>query len=329
MDLRASAPGLAPTIQIELSRSTALERRAMAEDVKSLLEKQPRAAIAASVASATQSAGARSFFEEPPLSLIAQSPNRRATTRVAAILPVELELTPQDQGVLAARTVDIGMGGICVRTACPIDRNSVRVIRFTLGRDHLEFSVTPRWSSEMMSEEGPLTGFSFDSVDVRSEGALWNFVQERARDLSMFFRSCEGLDQLDFQDSLELALTTRLREVERAQPVYSRTRSDSIFLLFRGSVALERVSDRGCQEFARVQPGEIFGGLPTIAGCTPFERAVATENSTVLEFLGYNVEYLFGAKPLLGVSLLRAASFHWLRRFSRTLDRFSDQLADP
>ena len=297
----------------------------MAEDAGARLEEVTGTNVEVSL----QSAEAGSIPLEPPLSLIARSSNRRASTRVAAILPVELVLVQQDRGVLTARSVDIGMQGICVNTRCPIDRDSVGLIRFVLGRDHLELSVTPRWSSETLSDEGPLIGFSFDTVDVRSEASLWNFVQERGRELSRFLRSCDGLDQLTFEDSFELALSTRLRDVERDQMVYGRAGSASIFLLFRGSVALERTCDRHGQEFARVQPGEIFGGAPTLAGCTPFERAVATENSTVLEFLAYNVDYLISAKPPLGVALLRAAAFHWMRRFARTLDRLSNQSALP
>ena len=161
-------------------------------------------------------------------------------------------------------------------------------------------------------------------TDIEDGQALWSFIQERGRQLALFLHSCDGLGQLDFQEVFELALTTRLREVEHGQMIYGGAETEtspSILALFRGSVALERASGRRNENFALVKPGELFGGIPMIAGCTPFERAVANKNSTVLEFLGYNVEYLISAKPLVGLALIRAATFHWMQRFSRTLDR--------
>ena len=258
------------------------------------------------------------------LSPIAFAHNRRVSTRVAAIVPVELEFTPSTYGVLTARSSDIGMNGICVNTASPIERDAVRLVRFTLGRHQLEFSVSARWSSKAISDAGIMTGFIFDAVDANSESALWRFIQERGGQLALFLQTCNGLGQLDFQEAFELAITTRIHELERGQMIYGGAgteTSTSIFALFRGSVALERASGRRNENFALVKPGELFGGIPIIAGCTSFERAIANENSMVLEFLGYNVEYLISAKPRVGLALMRAATFHWMLRFSRILDQ--------
>ena len=245
--------------------------------------------------------------------------DQRLSMRVAAILPVELVFAGGD--VLAGRSVDIGMGGICVATTSIIDAGAVRGVRLTLGRESLELSATSRWCSKTE----PLAGFLFDLLTSSAEGALWGFIQERGRELAVFLRGCGGLEDLDFQDAFELAQATRVRSLQAEELVYGGTDSEeassSIFVLFRGTVALERIQGRRNQHIASVKPGELFGGVPAIAGCTPFDRAVAVEDSSVLEFGGYNIEYLITAKPLLGIALLRAATFHWIRRFSETLDR--------
>lgn len=266
-----------------------------------------------------------------PLSPIALSRSRRVSTRVAATLPVELVLDSGD--VVTARSVDIGMGGICAKTGPLLDPDTVRFVRLTLGRHQLDLSATARWSSESIDDLGGLTGFLFGSVDTKSEATLWDFIQERGRELALFLRSCDGLHQIDFQDALELALATRLRTRESTELVYGRAgeeASASIFVLFRGAVVLERAqTHRDKQIISRIKPGEMFGGIPTIAGCVPFERAVAVEDSTILEFVSHSLEYLLSEKPPLGVALLRAASFHWIRRFSETLDRTFAESGPP
>jgi len=209
-----------------------------------------------------------------------------------------------------------------------MDVDKVEQLRFTLGRHDLEFDVKVRWRSSPMADEGPLTGFSFDEVDVAAEKALWNFIQERGHELATFLRSCGGLTHLDFQEAIELALTTRIREVERGEIVYGgegHAPSASIFALFRGSIRLERVNQSRSQEVATVEPSELFGGIPMIAGCSPFERAVATSRSTLLEFVAYNTHYLLSTKPPLAAALIRAASFHWIQRMSHILDRLFDE----
>lgn len=266
-----------------------------------------------------------------PLLAVAPRYQGRLDTRVAAVFPVELVMARPQRGSMMARSVDVGMGGICVRTESIIDGNAVEAVRFKLGLYDLEFKVHARWSSATLSDEGPLTGFAFEEVDPKSEATLWGFIQERARELSTFLRTCDGLTDLGFQDALELALTTRLRELECGQVVYGgheTTGCKSIFALFRGSILLERASEKRNQEIARLEPGELFGGTQIIAGCEPIERAIATSRTTLLEFVDYNTEYLMIAKPQLGASLIRAAAFHWMQRTARLLDH-TFAVSDP
>ena len=250
-------------------------------------------------------------------------PERRMSMRVATILPVELVFSNFAGSVLPAHTVDVGMAGICVQTASIIDPQAVRSVRMTLGDHRFELKVHSRWSSDSLSNDGPLTGLAFDSIDSPTKAALWDCIQQRGQELSTFLGSCDGLDQLPFEETFELALTTRLRNLQSGQLIYdaeNQRASESIYALMCGSVLLESGEGRRNQQISDVSPREFFGGLPIIAGCAPFERAVVVENCTILEFLGYNVEYLLRAKPGLGVSLLRAASYHWIRRYAETLD---------
>jgi len=252
----------------------------------------------------------------------------RMSTRVAAILPIELILEGSHRNTLPARAVDIGTGGVCVRTASPIDGALVRQIRFKLDRHDLEFMVSCKWSSPVGSSAGPLSGFVFEHVDARSEAALWSFIQARAMDIATFLRTCGGLTELTFQDAIELALATRIRELESGQIVYGGAESEpcgSIFALFRGNVMIERKAKRRNQQATPMESGELFGGLPTIAGCEPLERAVATSDSTLLEFIDYNTGYLLTYKPTLGSALVRAATFHWVKRATQLLDQASAQ----
>lgn len=144
---------------------------------------------------------------------------------------------------------------------------------------------------------------------------------------SMMARS----QDLGFQDVLQLALTTRLRELEYGQLVYGGDQSTpckSIFALFRGSILLERASEKRNQEIARLESGELFGGTQIIAGCEPVERAVATSRTALSEFVDYTTEYLTVAKPQLDACLIRAAAFHRIKRNARLLDH-NFAAADP
>jgi len=256
----------------------------------------------------------------PPLSPRGVS-NRRLSMRVAAILPVDLSLATG--GVLSARSTDIGMGGICVATTGMMDPGAVRRVRLQVGRHQLEMSVDARWNSTSSMGAGQLTGFVFEGVDQATEAALWDFIQERGRELACFLRTCEGLGHLSFQEGFDLALATRIRTLNAHEVIYGPSDQEamgSIFALFRGSVVLSPLHGRKGQAIASVRPGELFGGTIAIAACTPFERAVAVGESRVLEFVGYNIEYLLAEKPRVGLTLLRAASYCAMKRFAQTVD---------
>jgi hypothetical protein len=262
-----------------------------------------------------------SSLEALPLSPITFSPERRISLRVAALLPVSL--VSESGESFPAAAVDIGLGGIGVEVTNEISPKLIRLIRLTLDRHHLELEVTCRWFKPVRPGGHSVSGLSFNQLDAKSEGALWNFIQLRGREIALFLRDCDGLSQIEFQDAFELTLAARLRRLEEGELVYDGADlgvSNSIFALFRGAVQLERVRQARVQPISDVGPFQIFGGMPPVAGCVPFERAIATKRSMILQFTGYNVECLLSTKPRLGIALLRAASYHWMRRFAATLD---------
>lgn len=65
---------------------------------------------------------------------------------------------------------------------------------------------------------------------------------------------------------------------------------------------------------------------PRLSPIAPFlsrrvSMRVAMEESTIVEFSGYSVDFLLGAKPPLAVALMRATSFQWMRRFAEVVCR--------
>lgn len=255
---------------------------------------------------------------------ITAHPSRRASARVAAMLPVELIFSYGSGNTMPARSIDIGMGGMCIQTSSIIDSQAVDAVRFNLGGNRVGFDVCSPWNIDLGGSGGPATGLVFESLDGPKKDALWDFIQGRGRDLGSFLTSCEGLEQLLFEESLELALATRLREFAAGDLIYRGREEDtssSISVVMTGSVVLELADGRCNQQISQVGPRELFGGLPIVAGCAPIERAIAIEETRILEFSAYAAENLLNTKPHLGVSLLRAASFHWMRRFAETLER--------
>ena len=207
-------------------------------------------------------------------------PSRRCEIRVATNFPVTLVFSNGASNVIPARSVDIGMGGICVETATIIDYEAVRAVRIPLGKSKIDFDVRPRWSLDLGGSGGPVTGLTFASVDDAKKNALWDLIQERGCELGMFLSGCEGLDQLNFEEALDLALSTRLRIVRRGDLIYTgcdeRTAA-SICLLMSGSVVLEPSMGRMNQRISMVKPREIFGGLPT---CLLYTSDAADESSS-------------------------------------------------
>jgi len=253
----------------------------------------------------------------PTLLPIGRSLSHRQSMRVATNLPVSLVISNYPAPFLPARAVYIGVGGLCVQTDTLLDARAVRSVRLLLDDHQLELPVQSRWQSELGTGQEPLTGFEFTRLDEQNELALWDLIQTFGRELAGFLRGCVGLESLGFEDGFNLAMATRLRQVSAGKTLYTPEdpSSSSIYLLVRGGVVLEEFPEAGSQRrFALVKSGEPFGGLAVAAGCSAFEYAFATEESTILEFPSYTVDHLISTNPLLGIALLRATSYQWVVR---------------
>lgn len=262
----------------------------------------------------------------PTLLPIGKPLSHRQSMRVATNIPVQLVMSNYPAPFLPARAVDVGVAGVCVQTDTLLDARAVRAVRILLDDRELELPVESRWQSEPVPDQGPLTGFAFTRVDAENEIALWDLIQTRGRDLALFIRGCIGFESLGFEDGFNLAMATRLRQVGAGKTVYGPEdpSATSIYALVRGGVVLEELASGGTRSrFALVKPGEPFGGLAVVAGCTAFEHAFATEESMILEFPSYTVEHLISTKPFLGIVLLRATSYQWIARL-----REASQAAD-
>lgn len=253
----------------------------------------------------------------PTLLPIGRSLSHRQSMRVATNLPVSLVMSNYPAPFLPARAVDVGVAGLCVQTDTLLDARAVRSVKLLLDDRELELPVKSRWQSELGTGHEPLTGFEFTHVDAQSELALWDLIQTFGRELAGFLRGCVGLESLGFEDGFNLAMATRLRQLGAGKTIYGPEDpgSSSIYMLVRGGVVLEEFPESGSQRrFAVVKPGEPFGGLAVAAGCSAFEYAFATEESTILEFPSYTVDHLISTNPLLGIALLRATSYQWVVR---------------
>ena len=98
------------------------------------------------------------------------------------------------------------MDGMCVETRSIVDSNAIRAVRISLGNAEIEVEVGSRWSMELGGNGSPVTGLEFESLDDAKRTALWDFIQDRGRDLGSFLSSCDGLDQLNFEEAHDLAL---------------------------------------------------------------------------------------------------------------------------
>jgi len=102
---------------------------------------------------------------------------------------------------------------------------------------------------------------------------------------------------------------------------------DSLFLVTEGSVALQlRVRDAIERDFARLVPGDLFGGLPLVCGEPHAESAIAATDCELLEIDAAAWRYLRTARPWLGQRLGQALLRVSASRVRQIIDVLSDGL---
>ncbi len=253
-------------------------------------------------------------------------PEAHATPRMAACVPVRLHLEGLP-GPLAARSRDIGTGGVCVETGSPFALSSVERIVLDLPTGKMAFAAKGSWQRAPFVGDGLLTGIQFVSPKPEAIHRLWDFVQVQAKECARFLHEGSELGTLSLDDALEIALRTRVRQVPAGRWIYRQGSAgeDSVFMVLSGTVAFEMRSRRDPP--IRLKPigvGGAFGGLPLLAEISHPESALAETDTQLLEIARYTFRYLERTKPLLARCVTRAL----IRRQTSHLTELAERVVD-
>jgi CRP-like cAMP-binding protein len=234
--------------------------------------------------------------------------DERSAPRVGVRVEAEVHLT--GFGWLRCAARDLGTGGVCIETASPIAQHAIsRVVLQLTGLTPLSLAAEGRW--QRISETGVLTGIRFHDADPRCLRQVRDFVGDRAMALSRLLLDVRELAGLTMDEGLDLAFTSRLREVPPSTWLCregSRSPgSGSIYVVVAGRVAIDATlrfpHDLLVEE---VGPGRLFGGLSLIAGVEQTEAAMAQTRCELLEFDRAAFRYLRTVKPTAAHRLTRA-----------------------
>ncbi len=255
----------------------------------------------------------------------------RGTPRVGADFPLEIR-SGEFPGGLPGRSRDLSLGGTCVATASPFNIKSVdQIVIAPPGYHPLTLRCTGCWQREDPSAELVLTGFSFDHPSDTDLDTIWNFVLDSGKFLARFLYEKTETHELELDDAMSLSQMTRYRDVPFGHTLYRQDTNDdgqdSIYLVIDGTVTLQvRVRDTHEVEFARLGPGEFFGGLPILAGVPHAESATTASDVRLLEIDRQTFQYIRTAKPWLGYRLGSAMLRISAERLSAMLGNVRDHL---
>jgi CRP-like cAMP-binding protein len=254
----------------------------------------------------------------------------RKNPRVGCDFPVDV-YARDFQGALAARTRDLGIGGMCIATASPFSYKSIQRVVLKLPERFLDLEAEGRWQRHTPGDDLLLTGVSFVRLPDELLETLWDHVLDGAKHLARFLHARSDLSELDIEEAMGLAQVTRYREVGRGHTIFredvSEPGEDSIFLVARGSVTLQaRV--RGARNVVvdRLGPGRLFGGMPLLGDLPPSVTAVADGDCRLMEIDRSAFEYLCAAKPWLAQRLSQAVSRAQARRAREIVARARESL---
>lgn len=255
----------------------------------------------------------------------------RATPRVGADLPVEIR-SSEFPGGLPGRTRDLSVGGACIATASPFNIKAIDQIAILLpDQDPLVLRCDGCWQHEEPSAELMLTGISFDNLTETQLDMIWNYVLDSGKYLARFLVERSDVHELGLDDAMSLSQMTRYRDIPVGHTLYRQDTKnlgeDSIYLVIDGSVTLQvRVNDSREVEFARLEPGEFFGGLPILADVPHVESAVTASDTRLLEIDRQSFQYIRTAKPWLGYRLGMAMLRISTQRLSLMVSRIRNHL---
>lgn len=234
----------------------------------------------------------------------------RNSPRVATSVPAEIQLAGQP-GTIPCRLRDIGTGGVCIQTPSPFSYKSLCSVTIHLPGSPLIVDVEGTWQREATLERAILTGARFLKV-ARDDGQrIRKFVEQSAAQLTEFLQNQTQLSNLDLDEALDIALSSRLREACAGTWICTEGRTrpgeDSFFIVMKGVVVLvATVGREGDTEVERVVGGGVFGGVPLISDSGPPLSVVVQSDATMLELDRNAFEFLERAKPFVARRLSRA-----------------------
>ena len=234
----------------------------------------------------------------------------RSAPRVATSVSAEIRLAGQS-GTIACRLRDIGTGGVCVQTPSPFSYKSLCGVIIQLPGAPLSVDVEGTWQRDATLEHAILTGARFVRVGQDDALRIRKFVEQSAAELTEFLQSRSRLENLDLDEALDIALSSRLREAAAGTWISTeggtRQGEDSFFLVLKGVVVVvATVGREGDTEVERVTAGGYFGGVPLISGAPPPLSSVAQSDVTMLELDRNAFSFLERAKPFVSRRLTRA-----------------------
>ena len=237
----------------------------------------------------------------------------RSNPRVGTDLPVELYASDFD-GALLARTRDLSIGGACVVTQSPFAIKGLHQIVLQLPQHSVRLDVDGCWQCDDPSERVVLSGLSFREPPREALEMIWDHVLDAGKRLARFLYERTALHELGIEEAMGLAQITRFHTVGAGDPIYQQGSrgdgTDSIFLIAEGVVSLHvRVRNAIDLPLARLEMGDLFGGLPLLADLPHAESAVAQTDVRMFEIDAASFRHLRSMKPWLGhrlgVALLR------------------------
>lgn len=234
----------------------------------------------------------------------------RNSPRVATSVPAEIQLVGQP-GTIPCRLRDIGTGGVCVQTPSPFSYKSLCSVVIHLPGSPLTVDVEGSWQRDATLERAILTGARFLKLERHDGQRIRKFVEQSAAELTDFLQNQSQLYNLDLDEALDIALSSRLREATAGTWICTeggtRPGEDSFFIVIKGVVVLvASVGREGDTEVERVVGGGFFGGVPLISDAGPPLSSVAHSDVTMLELDRNVFSFLERAKPFVARRLCRA-----------------------
>lgn len=249
----------------------------------------------------------------------------RSDPRVGIELRGEL-VSEQFSGALPVATRDLGIGGACLATRSPVAPSGLRQLVLQLPTGPLRLGVVGRWQSIDPAAGVILTGVAFSAVSTDVQDLLWDLVLDAGKDVARFLLRSSELRDLGIDGAMSVAQASRLCLAAAGTAIFQQSGSaiasqSSFFVLREGSVVL-RTRLRGAieRDVAIVQPGQIIGGLPMLAGVGHYESAIARSPARLVEIDERAYLQLAQMRPWVAQKLAFAAVRAYAERMHATLE---------